>query len=59
LQDLLDRKARGLSDSPVMHLRWFMNAIFQLPPSDGLVLNNPAVELGIPRKCQPGRAMRR
>jgi integrase len=26
--------------------------------SDGLVLNNPAAELRIPRKCQPGRTMR-
>src|ERR1700674_2903877 len=27
-------------------------------PSDGLVLNNPAAELRIPKKCQPGRTMR-
>ncbi len=26
--------------------------------SDGLVLNNPAAELRIPKKCQPGRNMR-
>jgi len=58
LQDLLDRKAQELSSSPVRHLRWFLNAIFKLALSDGLVLNNPAAELRIPRTCQPGRAMR-
>ena len=58
LQDLLDRKALELSSSPVGHLRWFLNAIFKLALSDGLVLNNPAAELRIPRTCQPGRAMR-
>jgi len=47
-----------LSSSPVAHLRWFLNAIFKLAASDGLMLNNPAAELKIPRKCQPGRAMR-
>ena len=40
------------------HLRWFLNAIFKLAFSDGLVPNNPAAELRIPRKCQPGRTMR-
>jgi integrase len=39
-------------------LRWFLNTIFKLALSDGLVLNNPAAELRIPKKCQPGRAMR-
>jgi integrase len=58
LQDLLDRKALGLGSSMVKHLRWFLNAIFKLALSDGLVLNNPAGELRIPKKCQPGRAMR-
>ncbi len=58
LQDLLDRKALELSSSPVKHIRWFLNAIFKLALSDGLVLNNPAAELRIPKKCQPGRAMR-
>jgi len=58
LQDFLDRKALVLSSSPVAHLRWFLNAIFKLAASDGLMLNNPAAELKIPRKCQPGRAMR-
>lgn len=55
LQDFLDRKALELSSSPVAHLRWFLNGIFKLAMSDGLVLNNPAAELRIPRKCQPGR----
>lgn len=58
LQDFLDRKALELSSSPVSHLRWFLNAIFKLALSDGLVLSNPATELRIPKKCQPGRAMR-
>ena len=58
LQDLLDRKALDLSLSVVSHLRWFLNGIFKLALSDGLVLNNPAAALKIPKKCQPGRAMR-
>jgi integrase len=58
LQDFLDRKALELSSSPVKHLRWFLNAIFKLALSDGLVLNNPAAGLRIPRTCQPGRAIR-
>jgi integrase len=58
LQDFLDRKAGELSGSVVAHLRWFLNAVFKLAMSDGLMLNNPAAELRIPRTCQPGRAMR-
>src|SRR5436309_58929 len=58
LQDFLDRKALDLSSSVVAHLRWFLNAIFKLAMSDGLMLNNPAAELRVPRTCQPGRAMR-
>src|SRR5260370_1150017 len=58
LQDSLDRKALDLSSSVVSHLRWFLNGIFKLAVSDGVVLNNPAAELKVPRKCQPGRAMR-
>ena len=58
LQNLLDRKARELSSSVVSHLRWFLSGIFKLALSDGLVLANPAAELRIPRKCQPGRTMR-
>jgi len=58
LQDFLDRKAEDLSESVVAHLRWFLNAVFKLAVSDGVMLNNPAAELRIPRKCQPGRAMR-
>ena len=55
LQDFLDRKALDLSSSPVAHLRWFLNAVFKLAVSDGLVLNNPAAALRIPKKCRPGR----
>jgi integrase len=58
LQDFLDQKAEELSGSVVAHLRWFLNAVFKLAMSDGLMLNNPAAELRIPGKCQPGRAMR-
>ena len=58
LQDFLDRKAKVLSAGVVKHLRWFLNAIFKLAVSDGLVASNPAAELRIPKKCQPGRAMR-
>jgi integrase len=58
LQDFLDRKAPDLSSSVVSHLRWFLSGIFKLAMSDGLVLNNPAAELRIPRKCQPGRNLR-
>ena len=58
LQDFLDRKARKFSSSLVSHLRWFLNGIFKLALSDGICLNNPAAELRIPKKCQPGRAMR-
>ena len=55
LQDFLERKALELSFSPVAHLRWFLNGIFKLAVSGGLVLNNLAAELRIPRKSQPGR----
>jgi integrase len=58
LQDFLDRKATELSFSVVAHLRWFLNAIFKLALSDALVGSNPAAELKIPKRCQPGRAMR-
>ena len=58
LQDLLDRKALDLSSSVVSHLRWFLSGIFKLALSDGVVKANPAAELRIPRKCQPGRTMR-
>jgi integrase len=58
LQDFLDRKAEELSASVVSHLLWFLNAVFKLAMSDGLMLNNPAAELKIPQRCQPGRAMR-
>lgn len=58
LQDFLDRKATELSFSVVAHLRWFLNGIFKLAVSDTVVPGNPAAELRIPKKCQPGRAMR-
>ncbi len=58
LQDFLDRKAAELSFSVVAHLRWFLNGIFKLASSDSIISGNPAAELKIPKKCQPGRAMR-
>jgi integrase len=58
LQDYLDQMALLYSSSVVSHLRWFLNGIFKLALSDGVVMCNPAAELRIPRKCQPGRAMR-
>ena len=58
LQDFLEQKALELSDSVVAHLRWFLNAIFKLAVSDGLILNNPAAEIKIPKKCKPGRTVR-
>jgi integrase len=58
LQDLLERKARKVSASVVSHMRWFLSGIFKLALADGLVSSNPAAELRIPRKCQPGRTMR-
>jgi integrase len=58
LQDFLDRKARELSFSVVAHLRWFLNGIFKLASSDSIISGNPAAELKIPKRCQPGRAMR-
>ena len=58
LQDFLDHKAMDLSFSMVAHLRWFLNGIFKLALSDTLVRGNPAAELRIPKKCQPGRTMR-
>ena len=58
LQDFLDRKAAELSFSVVAHLRWFLNGIFKLASSDSIISGNPAAELKIPKRCQPGRAMR-
>ncbi|MBZ5673936.1 MAG: tyrosine-type recombinase/integrase [Acidobacteriia bacterium] len=55
LQLLLDRKAECLSQSVVGHLRWFLNAIFKLAVSEGIVPFNPAAELIVPKKCRPGR----
>jgi integrase len=58
LQDFLDRKARTHSSSVVAHLRWFLSGIFRLAMSDGIIPNNPASELKVPRSCRQGRAMR-
>ncbi len=58
LQEFLDRKARDLSYSVVAHLRWFLNGIFKLAWSDAHIQSNPAAQLRIPKKCQPGRDVR-
>lgn len=58
LQDFLEAKSERCSGSVVRHLRWFLNAIFKLAVSDGLIPVNPAAELRIPRRCKPGRSLR-
>lgn len=58
MQDLLEAKALVLSKSVVGHLRWYLNAIFKLAMSDGLIDHNPAAELRVPKNCKPGRYMR-
>ena len=58
MQDLLDAKAATLSKSVVSHMRWYLNAIFKLAVSDGLMPYNPAAELRVPKNCKEGRTMR-
>jgi integrase len=58
MQDLLEAKAPVLCRNVVGHLRWYLNAIFKLAVSDGMVGHNPAAELRIPKHCKPGRYMR-
>ncbi|MEQ1947245.1 MAG: hypothetical protein ABL995_08650 [Bryobacteraceae bacterium] len=58
LQAILDRKASGASESIVKHVRWFMNAIFKLAMTDGLIRVNPAASLIIPKNCKPSRERR-
>jgi hypothetical protein len=58
MQDLLEAKAPVLCRNVVGHLRWYLNAIFKLALSDGMVDHNPAAELRIPKHCKPGRFMR-
>jgi len=50
LQDHLDGLARaGLSASVVGHVRWQLRAIFAIAQADGLVAQNPAAALVMPR----------
>jgi integrase len=59
LQDVLDKKALANSYSVVAHIRWFLNAIFKLAVSDGVVTSNPAAELVLTeRACMSGREVR-
>jgi integrase len=58
MQDLLESKAAVLSKSVIHHMRWDLNAIFNLAVSDGLMPNNPAAELRVPRTCKAGRDVR-
>ncbi len=58
MQDLLETKALVLSKNVVSHLRWYLNAIFKLAWSDGLVGHNPAAELRVPKCCKAGKEMR-
>ena len=58
MQDLLEAKAPVLSRNVVAHLRWYLNGIFKLAWSDGLVEYNPASELRVPKCCKAGKEMR-
>jgi integrase len=58
MQDLLEAKAKKLAKSVVAHIRWYLNALFKLAVSDGLVGSNPAAELRIPNRCKAGRNIR-
>lgn len=42
----------------VAHIRWYLNAIFKLAVSDGILTFNPAAELRIPTRCKSGRTVR-
>jgi integrase len=56
LQDLLDRKASGLSFSVVDHLRWDLRQIFAMAVAEGKIERNPALLLFTPREAvQPER----
>jgi integrase len=52
LQDLLDRKAEGLSFSVVDHLRWDMKQIFDMAVAEGQVERNPALLLFTPKEAK-------
>ena len=58
MQDLLDAKALVLSKNVVSHLRWYLNAIFKLAWSDGVVEHNPAAELRVPKCCKACKEVR-
>jgi integrase len=58
MQDLLEAKAKKLAKSVVAHIRWYLNALFKLAMSDGVVENNPAAQLRIPTRCKAGRTVR-
>lgn len=51
LQDLLDRKAKGLSFSVVDHLRWDVRQIFGMAVAEGKIERNPALWLFTPREA--------
>jgi len=56
LQDLLDRKAKGLSFSVVDHLRFDMRQIFAMAVAEGKIERNPALLLFTPKEAaQPER----
>lgn len=58
LQDHLDGLAQAsLSASVVGHVRWQLRAIFEMAQSDGLVAQNPAAALVMPR-CKAAPAKR-
>ncbi len=53
LQAFLDSKTGELSASVISHLRWWLNAIFRMAQSDGLVEFNPAGSLFTPASKEP------
>src|SRR5262249_12395944 len=58
MQDLLEAKAKVLAKSVVTHIHWYLNGIFKLAFSDGILKNNPAAELRVPSHCKAGRTIR-
>ena len=52
LQDLLDRKAAGLSFSVVGHIRWDLRHIFRLAVAEGFIERNPGEMLFTPQSAK-------
>jgi integrase len=52
LQKFLDHKAQSLSRSVVSHLRWDLNAIFEMAAEDAIIQGNPAGSLVTPKEAK-------